>query len=421
MFLLRSIVIGFATSVFLHAPEVRARTWYILPDGSGDAPTIQAGVDSAAAGDDVLVGAGTYTWSNQATGPNDDGRPMIHLRYGIRLHSESGAAVTVLDAAQEGRVVLCMGCTGIEGFTITGGKALESRGSLGGAGGGIWVYVGEPVIADNIIRDNYASFSGGGIAVHYTRGIVIRTNSVLWNAAGYRTGGIELYSPDSLSFVQNNTLLGNLGGGITCLWSRVKIERNIIAESGLSTEWRIGGYAVFCVDSLPELQCNILWDNAGGDIVCGTDLGGNRSDDPRFCASDPGGTGLRLLRPDSPALPENNSCGVLIGAAGVGCDVTDASSALPMRPALRVSPNPPVGVAAITYALARGSTSARLAVYDLRGRLVARILETGRASATGTVTWGGRDDTGAHVAAGVYIVRLETDASSAATKLVWVR
>src|SRR5262249_7097110 len=35
-----------------------ARTWHIQPNGLGDAPTIQAGLDSAQAGDDVLLASG---------------------------------------------------------------------------------------------------------------------------------------------------------------------------------------------------------------------------------------------------------------------------------------------------------------------------------------------------------------------------
>ena len=42
-------------ALFLVSTSTKARTWIIYPDGSGDAPTIQAGVDSSATGDSVLV------------------------------------------------------------------------------------------------------------------------------------------------------------------------------------------------------------------------------------------------------------------------------------------------------------------------------------------------------------------------------
>jgi hypothetical protein len=78
-----------------------ARTWHVRPDGTGDAGTIQAAVDSARAGDDVLLAAGTYTWTTESA----SGESMLHLKPGIWLHSESGAAVTILDAESRGRVI----------------------------------------------------------------------------------------------------------------------------------------------------------------------------------------------------------------------------------------------------------------------------------------------------------------------------
>jgi hypothetical protein len=56
---LLSIALSLTCSAVLPA---HARVWVVLADGSGDAPTIQAAVDSAAAeGDTILVGPGTYS------------------------------------------------------------------------------------------------------------------------------------------------------------------------------------------------------------------------------------------------------------------------------------------------------------------------------------------------------------------------
>ena len=46
--------------IAMAAVPVSAATWHIYADGSGDAPTITAAVAAAAAGDSILVFAGTY-------------------------------------------------------------------------------------------------------------------------------------------------------------------------------------------------------------------------------------------------------------------------------------------------------------------------------------------------------------------------
>jgi hypothetical protein len=76
--------------------DALARTWYIKADGTGDAPTIQAGVDLSSPGDVVLVGPGTYPDMSTV---DIDGVPTticVAISKDIQLVSENGPLATTI-------------------------------------------------------------------------------------------------------------------------------------------------------------------------------------------------------------------------------------------------------------------------------------------------------------------------------------
>jgi predicted outer membrane repeat protein len=224
------------------ATPVSARTWYIKEDGSGDAPTIQAGIDIAQAGDDVLVEPGIYTWINQ----DASGTSMITMKSGVWLHSEAGAAATILNAEGLGRVVYCgeVDSQGIvEGFTITGGHFRLPSDDIG-RGGGVLCSRSNVIIRDCVITGNEAD-KGGGIYFVYN-------------------------SPT----ITGNTISDNVadsGGGIYCRLSSPTVTDNVI-EANRAVEGDGGG--IRCeFESYPEIVENRIKDNSavflGGGMACG--------------------------------------------------------------------------------------------------------------------------------------------------------
>jgi flagellar hook assembly protein FlgD len=61
----------------------------------------------------------------------------------------------------------------------------------------------------------------------------------------------------------------------------------------------------------------------------------------------------------------------------------------------------------------------RLAVYDIAGRAVRRLVDRDAAAPGAySATWDGRDDAGRAVPGGVYFYRLETDGGTRSTRVV---
>ncbi len=89
-----AIVFGWMLALSFSAP--RGRTWYVKPDGTGDAPTVQAAVDSAVAGDSIYVAAGKYFDARDILVDGVTKRVNLHLYKNVKVIGESGPEKTMI-------------------------------------------------------------------------------------------------------------------------------------------------------------------------------------------------------------------------------------------------------------------------------------------------------------------------------------
>ena len=345
------------------------RTWNILEDGSGDAPTIQAGIDSSAVGDTILVGPGTY---NENLDTN--GKWLV-------LRSTTRPEWTIIKGGSDSRVVTLNNGGVVEGFTIRDGKAQNGGGILidaqesenrsvirgniikwnsvgfvlgSGDGGGIWVgdSIQDVLIEANVIRQNYAAGNGGGIDDHGIQ-TIIKDNIFVYNTCHLSGGGVRVEG----AYVYNNLIIENsadtAGGGLS--GGGIEIRNNsvvdnyvlnidqgagividhgtpLVANNIVAFNYRFGpggtrgdgGFGIDCNASsgTPRLECNDFWGNSGDDFRitnCDTLGAQNFSLDPLFC--NPSIADLTISS-DSPCAPGGyGNCG-LIGADPVQCPGT---------------------------------------------------------------------------------------------------
>ncbi len=258
------VVCGLATAAELHVPA--------------DYTTIQAAVDVASNGDEILVAPGTYT------GTGDE--VVDTLGKAITIKASGTPEETIIDGEGARRVVQCAGGEGadtiIEGFTITGGSA--------NYGGGIRCSQSSPTITDCTISGNTADL-GGGISCHNSSptitGCTITNNTA--NNEGYGGGG-GIYCFGGSPTISGCTISDNTaywGGGIYVGGSSPTITDCTISNNTANS----GGGGVSCNDySSPTITgCTISWNHAwdGGGVYCvessptitGCTISGNTAND----------------------------------------------------------------------------------------------------------------------------------------------
>ncbi|MCA1673654.1 MAG: right-handed parallel beta-helix repeat-containing protein, partial [Actinobacteria bacterium] len=156
-------------------------------------PSIQAAIDAASNGDEVVVGSGF--WNENI---NFNGKAIE-----VRAAQPRGATIS---GGQRGPVVTFASGEGpaavLRGFVISGGHASSE-------GGGARIVGASPTIVDNTFSDNAAVNGGGGIAVLNGSPVITR-NHVYANS---QTGGSWLPAGGGL-LIRGASTAQVMGNGI---------------------------------------------------------------------------------------------------------------------------------------------------------------------------------------------------------------
>ena len=324
--MMRQLLVTATVILAMSAAPATATTIHV----PADQPTIQAGIDVATAGDTVLVACGTYYEHD------------VVMLAGISLvGSGSDADCVTIDAQQQGRVLFCDGLaaeTRVRNLTLTGGMAVgsDSAGWGGGlfctsanllvrnvalvgneaiTGGGMWCADCSPSIDNVVFAANVSSYGGGLRVAGYGSVPVLRDCLLADNIATVSGGGV--YTSSSTPHIVNTTFYRNSaptsGSAVHSCNRETTIENSLIVSC-------IGPSAVACdIGGSASLTCCDVFGNGADWTGCIADqfgVNGNISADPMFCDPDNGNFMLDVM---SPCAPDNNSCGVLIGAYPVGC------------------------------------------------------------------------------------------------------
>ena len=304
-------------------------TYRVEANGSGDCPTIQAGLSVAIAGDTLELGNGRYT--------GEGNRDLVFWRKAVCVRSESGQPDScIVDCQSAGRGLSFL--FGEDSTTVVQGISFMSGHVLGTGGGGIYCNRSSPRLVGCVFSTNSSDGYGGGGACFNGAAPRFEGCRYVGNYSGY---GGALYCNSSSPVVESSLFIANSassnGGAIFCtgaspiirqstLWGNLASTGGGLYLEGTSEPVLEGTIISDCPDggairllspSMPTLICCDLFANAGGNwtgpIAGQYGIRGNISEDPWFCNPD---AWEFHLAPGSPCL--GGSC-FQIGALGAGC------------------------------------------------------------------------------------------------------
>ena len=318
--------------------------------------TVQAALDSVFSGERVVARAGTYHQRIDFKGK------------AVVLEGSGSLGATILDGDDDGTVVTFQTSEGrgsvLRNFVVEDGTAAY--------GGGVVVLSCGPTLDANLIQQNVATQSGGGLYSEFSR-TLLTGNTLMSNTATDRGAGAYFAGGTTNVVLTGNTVRNNTGassgGGLAFVWGHADLSGNFVVSNSsvqgggihstyttvqvtgctVAQNYSSGGqggaayiegaaltldHAILAFNgwagSAPAVTCGLsgtatasctdVYGNIGGDWASGlAGQGGSNNNlcvNPLFCNS--GGYDYHL-HSNSQCAPANNPACGQVGALGVGC------------------------------------------------------------------------------------------------------